>query len=61
MSVRLSNPMSAVVWLAFFVPAALFGAWLDRTFGVAVFLLGGAVLIAKPSPWEARNGGILFP
>jgi hypothetical protein len=55
MSVRLANPMSAVVWLAFFLPAALFGGWLDRAFGVAVFVLGGAVLISKPSPWEARK------
>lgn len=55
MTVRLPNPMSAVIWLAFFVPASLFGGWLDRFFGVAVFLLGCAVLIAKPSPWEARK------
>jgi hypothetical protein len=55
MSLRLSNPMSAVVWLAFFVPAALFGVGLDRACGVAVFLLGAAVLVSKPSPWEARK------
>ncbi|MFI5349319.1 MAG: hypothetical protein ACHQ2Z_07230 [Elusimicrobiota bacterium] len=55
MSVRLPNPMSAVVWLAFLVPFAFFGAWADRSFGAAVFLLGCAVMVAKPSPWEARE------
>ena len=55
MSVRLPNPMNAVVWLAFLVPTSLFGGWVDRSFGVAVCLLGCAVLLAKPSPWEARK------
>jgi hypothetical protein len=55
MSLRLSNPMSAAVWLAFFVPTSLFGGWPDRSFAAAIFLLACAVLIAKPSPWEART------
>jgi hypothetical protein len=55
MILRLPNPMSAVVWLAFFIPASFFGGWTDRAFGVAVFLLACAVLPAKPSPWEARK------
>ncbi len=50
-----SNPMIAVVWLAFLVPGSLFAGWYDGALGVAVFLLGGAVLVAKPSPWEARR------
>jgi hypothetical protein len=59
MTLRLSNPMSAAVWLAFFVPASLFGGWADRSFGAALFLLGGAALLAKPSPWEARKPAAL--
>jgi hypothetical protein len=59
MSVRLPNPLSAVVWLAFFIPASFFGGWADRSLGVAVFLLGCAVLVSKPSPWEARKPSAL--
>ncbi len=59
MIVRLPNPMCAVVWLAFLVPASLFGGWADRSLGVSAFLLGGALLIAKPSPWEARRPAAL--
>jgi len=55
MSVRLSNPMSAVVWVAFLAPASLLGAWADRSFGAAVFVLGAATMISKPSPWDARK------
>jgi hypothetical protein len=55
MSVRLPNPLSAIVWLSFFLPAAAWGGWLDRAFGAAVFLLGVSVLISKASPWEARK------
>ena len=55
MSVRLPNPLSAVVWLAFFLPAGLWSGWLDRGFAAAVFLLGCVVLISKESPWEARK------
>ena len=59
MSVRLPNPLSAVVWLSFFIPASLYGGWADRSFAAAVFLLGCAVLISKPSPWEARKPSAL--
>ena len=55
MILRFPNPMSAVVWLAFFLPASLLGGWVDRTFGAALFVLGGAALLAKPSPWETRK------
>jgi len=58
-SLRLPNPLSAVVWLAFFLPAAAWGGWLDRAFGAAVALLGLAVLISKASPWEARKPSAL--
>jgi hypothetical protein len=55
MIVRLPNPMSVVVWLAFLLPASLVGAGVDGLFGAAVFILGAAVLYVKPSPWEARK------
>ena len=59
MNVRLPNPLIGVVWLAFLIPAAGRGGWVDPSFGVAVFLLGCAVLVAKPSPWEARKTSAL--
>lgn len=59
MSVRLTNPLSAVVWLAFFLPAAAWSGWLDRAFGAGVFLLGCSVLVSKASPWEARKPSML--
>jgi hypothetical protein len=52
---RLPNPMSAAVWLAFAAPFFLLGAGADRIFGAAVFVLACAVLYSKPSPWEARR------
>jgi hypothetical protein len=55
MILRLSNPMSAVVWLAFLLPAVFSGARIDRGFGFAVFFLGCAALYSQPSPWEARK------
>ena len=55
MSLRLPNPMSAVVWLVFLVPLFHSGVWIDRSIGAAVFLLACAVLVSKPSPWEARK------
>jgi hypothetical protein len=54
MTVRLPNPMSAVVWLAFLLPAAALGGWADLSLGAAAFVLGAAVLIVQPSPWETR-------
>jgi hypothetical protein len=58
-SVRLPNPLSAVVWLAFFLPSAAWGGWLDRAFGGAVFVLACSVLVSKASPWEARKPSLL--
>jgi hypothetical protein len=55
MTLRLPNPMSAVVWIAFLAPLSLLGAGADRLFGAAVLVLACAVLFAKPSPWEARK------
>lgn len=55
MSLRLVNPMTAVVWLAFFAPGFLFGGRVEEGFGIAAVLLAAAVLVSKPSPWESRR------
>lgn len=52
---RLHNPMSAVVWLALFVPGHRFDGRLGLFFTVAVFLLACVTLFTSPSPWEARR------
>lgn len=52
---RLHNPMSAIVWLAMFVPGHLLGGRLGLISPVAVFLLGCIILFAQPSTWEARR------
>jgi hypothetical protein len=55
MKLRLPNPLSAVVWLAFFAPASVLGGWADRALGLLVLVVGLAVLASQPSPWEARR------
>lgn len=45
---RLHNPMSALVWLALFVPA-------PYVLPAAVLALGGVILFSQPAPWEARR------
>ena len=52
---RIHNPMSAVVWLALFVPGHFFGGRLGHFFIAAVFLLACVTLFASPSPWETRR------
>jgi len=52
---RLRNPMSAVVWLALFVPGHLLDGRLGFVFPAAVLLLGGLILFTQPAPWEARR------
>lgn len=59
MIVRLPNPLSAVVWLAFLIPGSLLGGRLDQALAIIILLVGCAVLIAKPSPWEARRPSAL--
>jgi len=55
MTLRLANPMSAVVWAAFLLAAIFPGAGADRLFGALVCVLGVATLLAMPSPWEAHR------
>lgn len=45
---RFHNPMSAVVWLALFVPA-------PYVLPVTVMILGGVILYTQPALWEARR------
>lgn len=52
---RLHNPMSALVWLALFVPAHLWGGGLAFVLPAASLLLGGAMLYTQPALWEARR------
>jgi len=61
---RLHNPMSALVWLALFVPGHLFGGRLGLLLPAAAVLLGAVALFTLPSPWErrspSRQAGALF-
>lgn len=52
---RLHNPMSAVVWLALFLPGYWFNGYLGLVLPAAVLLLGGTALFTQPSPWETRR------
>jgi hypothetical protein len=52
---RLHNPLSAVVWLALFVPGHYLGGRLGHFFTAAVFLLACVTLFTSPSPWETRR------
>jgi len=56
---RFQNPMSALVWLALFVPAHLFGGRLALVLPVAAILIGAPALLSRPSPWEARRASRL--
>lgn len=51
---RLHNPMSALVWLALFVPGHLLGGALGLVLPAAVLVLGGPALFVSPSEWERR-------
>lgn len=61
---RLHNPMSAVIWLALFVPGHLFNGRLAFLLPSAVLLFGGPALFAQPAPWEtrrpAREAAVIF-
>ncbi|MEK7232615.1 MAG: hypothetical protein AAB268_02275 [Elusimicrobiota bacterium] len=52
---RLHNPMSAVVWLALFVPGYRLNGRLGLVLPAAVLLLGGTALFTQASPWETRR------
>lgn len=52
---RIHNPMSAVVWLALFIPGQVFDGRLGLVFPAVVFLLGCVILFTSPSPWETRG------
>lgn len=52
---RLENPMSAVVWLALFVPGHLLGGRLGFLLPAVVLALGGVILFTRPALWEARR------
>lgn len=52
---RLHNPMSALVWLALFLPGHLSGGGLGLVLPAAVLILGGSALFTQPSPWETRR------
>lgn len=54
MSLRLANPMSALVWLAFFVPGFLWDGRVEEIFGALAILTAATVLVSMPSPWETR-------
>ena len=54
-TLRLSNPMGAIAWLALFLPGLPHDPRVELPLAGAVFLLGCFALIAKPSPWEARG------
>jgi hypothetical protein len=54
MSLRLANPMSSVVWLAFLLPGRLAGGRLDFALALAVLAVACVTLWTKPSPWESR-------
>lgn len=62
--VRLHNPMSAVVWLAVFVPGHMLDGRIGYFFPAAVLLLGGVILFTQPALWEARRpareAGVIF-
>lgn len=52
---RVHNPMSALVWLALFIPGHLFGGRLGLVLPAAAVLLGAVALLTLPSPWERRG------
>ncbi len=52
---RLDNPMSALVWLALFVPGHLLDGRLGFVLPAAIFLFGGMAIATKPSSWETRG------
>ena len=52
---RLHNPMSALVWLALFVPGHLCGGRLGLILPAAIVLLGGMASFTQAYPWETRR------
>lgn len=61
---RLHNPMSALVWLALFVPGHFLGGALGLVLPAAVLVVGGPALYASASEWErrapSRQAGLVF-
>ena len=61
---RLHNPMSAVVWLALFVPGHALGGRLGAILPAATLILCGVILFTQPALWgarrPAREASILF-
>ncbi|MBI5246014.1 MAG: hypothetical protein HY923_02460 [Elusimicrobia bacterium] len=56
-ALRLHNPMSAVVWLALFVPGHFLGGRLGLLLPAGALLLSGAASLTLSSPWETRRPG----
>ncbi|MFA6003550.1 MAG: hypothetical protein WC881_05730, partial [Elusimicrobiota bacterium] len=54
MSLRLSNPLAAIVWLTFLFPGRWLSGRSEFAFALAVLAVGCVVLWVKPSPWESR-------
>jgi hypothetical protein len=54
-SLKVSNPMNAVVWLAFLTPGRFSGTRSDFALAAASFALGCLILWTKPAPWESRG------
>lgn len=52
---RLHNPMSAVVWLALFVPGHALGGRLGPVLPIATLILGVAILFTQPALWGVRR------
>lgn len=52
---RLHNPLSALVWVALFLPAHLLGGRLVFVLPAAALLLCASILYTQPSPWESRR------
>lgn len=61
---RPRNSLSALVWLALFVPGHLFGGRLGLALPAAAVVLGATALLTSPSPWErrgpSRQAGVIF-
>jgi len=52
---RFQNPMSAVVWLALFVPGHAFGGRLGLVLPIVALMLGAVILFTQPALWGVRR------